>query len=407
MANQENKKIRIAILAFAFVFIAIAVISNVLAIGITPGRVTLDFQPGMHKEIEFKIVNNEFKDMKVIFSAFGELVDYVTLNTKSTDFSSAEREKSFTYTIDLPAQLPPGDHEVKIAAAELPPSGAEEGVYIGATVVVTSQLIVKVPYPYKYAEITLMSSPQDKTTNFFVEVNNLGQHDLVDISANIEILGPTNERIAIIKTNSKTIEAMHKGELKAQWKADVNFGKYKAIATLVYDEGRIATAEHVFSVGTLAIDIIDINVKNFRLGDIAKFDMTLENKWNEEVKNVYANLQINDEKGDLIADTKTASVDMKPMAREVLNAYWDTAGIKEGTYSGKLLLNFANQVLEKQLKTEITLNSIKVEIIGVGITARATAAEGGRQNLMFILIIVLVIINIAWFIYFKRKSGKK
>lgn len=405
MINQRQK-IRIAILLLACIFIALASISNVLAIGITPGRVTLDFQSGMQKTIEFKVVNNEHKDMKVILSAFGELERYVTLSHKSADFTPADGEKTFSYTINLPDKLEPGNHELRIAAAELPPAGAEEGVYIGATIVVTSQLIVKSPYPYKYAEITLMSSPQDKTTNFFVEVNNLGQHDLVDISANIEILGPTNERIAIIKTDSKSIKAMQKGELTAKWKADVNFGKYKAIATLVYDEGKIATAEHVFSVGTLAIDIVDINVKNFRLGDIAKFDITLENKWNEEVKNVFANLQIQDEKGDLIADTKTASVNMKPLERNVLNAYWDTAGIKEGTYSGRLLLNFANQVLEKQLKTEIRLNSIKVEIIGVGITARATAAEGGRQNLMFILIVVLIVINIAWFIYFKRKQKK-
>lgn len=401
---KQRQKIRTAILLLACIFIALASISNALAIGITPGRVTLDFQPGMQKTIEFKVVNNEHKDMKVILSAFGELERYVTLSHKSADFTPADEEKTFSYTVNLPDKLEPGNHELRVAAAELPPAGAEEGVYIGATIVVTSQLIVKSPYPYKYAEITLMSSPQDKTTNFFVEVNNLGQHDLVDISANIEILGPTNERIAILKTDSKTITAMKRAELTAKWKSEVNAGKYKAIATLAYDEGKIATAEHVFSIGTLAVDIVDINVKNFRLGDIAKFDITLENKWNEEVKNVFANLQIQDEKGDLIADTKTASVDMKPLERNVLNAYWDTAGIKEGTYSGKLLLNFANQVLEKQLKTEITLNSIKVEIIGVGITARATAAETGRQNLMFILIVVLIIINAAWFIYFKRKK---
>jgi hypothetical protein len=361
----------------------------------------------MHKEIEFSIVNNEHKNMNVMLGAAGELAEYIKLEKNYIEFKVNEESKAVKYTIDLPERIDtPGLHEARIAATDIPNELGKGEVNVGAAIVVTSQLLVKVPYPYKYAEILLTSTPEGKTTNFFLEVSNLGQNDLVDISGTIEIFGPTNEKIAVIKTDSRTIKAMSKGELVAKWTSESNSGKYKAVATLTYDEGKIATVEHVFSVGTLAVDIVDINVKNFRLGEIAKFDMTIENKWNEEVKDVFANLKIEDSKGNLIADTKTASVDLKPLAREVVNAYWDTAGIKEGTYSGKLILNFANQQVERQLKTEINLNSIKVEIIGAGITAKATAAEGGKQNLAFILIIVLIIINVAWFIYFKRRTKK-
>lgn len=416
MTNNKNQKInadkrvRSTILLLTFIFIALASISNVLAIGITPGRVTLDFQPSLQKQVEFKIINTEHKDMKIVFGAEGELAKYIMLKTESpiVEFSAAENEKTFTYVVNLPDSLTAGQHEAKITATEVPPEGVGEGVYIGATVVVTSQLLVKVPYPYKYAEIKLSvrESAVNGTTQFYVEVENLGVHDLVDMQAIIEILSGTNEKIAIIKTDSKTIPAGKKAELVASWKANINAGQYKAIASLVYDEGKIANAEKVFSVGSLEVDVVDISVKNFKLGDIAKFDITVESKWSVAVKDVYAQLQIFDEQEQQIANVKTASLDIPPLSRQVFTAYWDTAGIREGTYSGKLLLNYANKIIERQLKTEITLNSIRVEVIGVGITARATAAEGGNQNLMFILIVVLIIVNIAWFIYFKRKQKK-
>jgi hypothetical protein len=378
------------------------------AIGITPGRVTLDFQSNMQKTIEFRVVNNEHKDMKVMFGVIGELADYINLNVKSVDFKANEESKSFSYTVNLPESLLPGAREAKVMVTDVPKELGENDVSIGAAIVTVSQLLVKVPYPYKYAEIRLnvRESSVNGTTQFYVEVENLGVHDLVDTQAVIEVLSGTNEKLAIVKTDTKTIPAGKKVELVASWKADINAGQYRAVASLAYDEGKIANAEKVFAIGTLEIDVVDISVKNFKLGDIAKFDITVENKWSAVVNDVYAQLQIFDAQTQQIANVKTASLDVPPLARQVLTAYWDTAGIREGTYSGKLLLNYADKVLERQLKTEITLNSIRVEIIGVGVTARATAAETGRQNLMFVLIVVLIIINIAWFIYFKRKTGK-
>jgi hypothetical protein len=400
---------------FALIFIAIALVllfnTQVAAIGISPGRTTLNFEPNLHKEVQLNIINNEHKDMKVVFAAEGELARYIKLKTESPiiDISAQESEKAVSYTVDLPEKLLEGEHEAKITVSELPSEEAKGEISIGATIVVASQLLVKVPYPYKYAVIRLSTGKIEvnQTAKFYVEVENLGEQDLVDMQATIEILSATNDKIAILKTDTKTIPAKTKGELIARWVANANPGNYRAIATLVYDENRLASAEKTFSIGSLFVDVVDIAVRNFRLGDIAKFDITVENKWSEEVKGVYAQLQIEDQNKKLIANSKTPSIDLPPLSRSVLNAYWDTAGVQEGIYSGKLLLNFANQVIEKELKTEISLNSIRVEILGVGITAKATAAEGGRQNLIFILIVVLIVINIAWFIYFKRREKKR
>ncbi len=411
MTKHMNKKMKALFLLAIFTLFTLTFMQNVLAIGITPGRTTINFQSALHEEIEFKVLNSEHKAMRVMFSAVGELAEYITLKTESAivDFAADEAEKTFTYTVDLPEKMLPGEHEAKIEATELAPEGGGKGVQIGAILTVTSQLLVKVPYPYKYAQIQLTVSESDvnKTTSFYVEVENLGEQDLVDMQATIEILSATNDKIAILKTDRKTMAAQTKGELATRWIANVNPGNYRAVVTLAYDEGKLATTEKTFSVGSLLVDVVDIAVRNFRLGDIAKFDITVENKWSEQIKNVYAQLQIEDVNKNLIANVRTPSVDLLPLGRAVLNAYWDTAGVKEGTYSGNLLLNYADKVLERKLKTEIALNSIKVEILGVGVTAKATAAETGRQNLMFVLVVLLIVINIAWFIYFKRREKSR
>ncbi len=409
MKAKTSRKGKELILIAASMLFLVVLMQNVSAIGISPGRTTVDFTPNLHKEVQFKIINNEHKDMKVLLYVEGELNNSITLYNKVIDFAASEESKTFKYDADLPASIDkPGEHEVKIIAMELPKE-AGEGKFVGATAAVATQLLVRVPYPYKYAEIELsvVESEVNGTTSFYVGVSNLGQHDLVDVSANIEIFNAANERIAIVKTNKKTINAMTRAELVASWNANVNAGKYRAVASLVYDDNKLATAEKVFSIGTLNLDIVDIAVRNFRLGDIAKFDITVENKWSDVIKDVFAQLQILDEKGSTIANTKSATADVPALGRQVLVAYWDTAGIKEGTYSGKLILIFADKTLEKMLKTDIRLNSIKVEIVGASITARATAAEGGRQNLMFILIVLLIAVNIGWFAYFKRRERKQ
>ncbi|MFH0831361.1 MAG: hypothetical protein V1886_00630 [archaeon] len=410
--NKNNTKTILA--ALALILIAVAMTSNALALGISPGRLTLNFEQGMQRDVQITVINTEHRDMNVVFGATGELASYITLKSDSpiVRIGASENEKTLTYSVSLPAKLTPGEHEAKITVTELPPEGGADGVQIGAMVVVASQLLVKVPYPYKYAAIVLSSEHFEAGSSgkFYVEVDNLGEQDLVGMQATIEIISAANQKIAVLKTDSKTINSGTKGELQAAWKADVNPGNYRIVATLPYDEGKLASSEKIISVGSLVVDIVDISVRNFRLGDIAKFDITVESKWSEKISDIYAQLQIQDEQENLIANVKTPSIELSAMGRSVLNAYWDTAGVKEGVYSGKLLLNFANQVLERQLKTEIALTSIKVEIIGVGISARAVSAESGKQNMMFVLVLavlLLVVINIAWFVYFNKKIKKK
>ena len=122
---EINKTKTLIILA---ILLIVLTLQNVSSIGITPGRTTINFEPGLHREVSFSII------------------------------------KSFTYTVDLPQKLSePGLHEIEIVALEMPKDIKEKGALVGATVAVATQLHVYVPYPNKYleAELNVVESGED------------------------------------------------------------------------------------------------------------------------------------------------------------------------------------------------------------------------------------------------------
>ena len=59
------------------VLVTIVLVSNVSAIGITPGKRTFDFHPQMDEEVEFRVVNTEYKEMTVHLYKEGELAEFI------------------------------------------------------------------------------------------------------------------------------------------------------------------------------------------------------------------------------------------------------------------------------------------------------------------------------------------
>ena len=409
---SRQSKLRFAVLLFAFLVVLALVPKNVGAIGVTPGRTTVDFEPGLEKSVTFTILNNEHKDFRAFVYAEGDLKDYVTTEENIIEFKETDDSKPFTFTFKLPEKIEePGDHWTKIVIMEMP-SEAREGEHIViATTSVIHQLRVKIPYPGKYAELDLVindAEPGEDVT-FFIKIDNLGTEKIFKAFATIDILGPTNERIAVVESEEISVDPKTRGEIIVPWRADVNPGTYHAVVTVNYDE-KVGTVEKNFGVGKLRIDVIDVIVRSFVLGEIAKFEINVENKWNQKITDVYAEMIINDLEGNRIASFKSASVDVDALRRSTLYAYWDTEGVEKGTYEGKLILHYADRTTEKMLKTYIELESITTEIIGV--TARAVTKRGGEAgpgtDLLVPIVVILIFINVGWFFYFRRrKEGKQ
>jgi hypothetical protein len=405
MYKRTDTGIVLAALVALLVFSASAGCAS--ALGVTPGRATIDFQPGLEKTMSVTITNNEHKQFNAYVYVEGDLSEYVTFEQSIIHFNESDNSKTLVYKVSLPERIDtPGDHWAKVVIMELPTGWeAPEGeTRIIATVAVIHQLRVKVPYPGKFMQLDLLvqDALPNESVKFFVKLYNLGKEDIAGAQATIRILGPTNEVIDTIETGSKGVKSMQRGELIASWRADANPGLYHAAVTVRYD-GEVGQVEKNFYIGNMLVDVLDVSVKDFRLGGIAKFDIMAESKWNQPIQDVYAQLAVSDDKESKVADFKSASVDMEPFERTHLYAYWDTEGVLEGDYLARLTLHYAGRTTEREVKTHVGLEAIRTEIVGVSVGAVTAEGREAEQYPIVILVAVLVAINLGWFLYFRRR----
>ena len=388
------------------IVLSILIIKDVTALGISPGKKTINFEPNLEKVITLTVFNNEHKDFTATIFTRGELGKYIELGQTELKFSSEEGEKSFNYKIKSPEKIDrPGSHQAEIVVREISATEEGEDIIIGALIAVVSQLEVKVPFPGKYvvANLDIVNAKPNEEVKFFIRVSNLGEEDIESATAKIIILDQNNNEVAIISTNSKSIKTKDRKELIGKWTA-ISFGEYKVITIVCYDDLE-TIIESGFVIGEFFINPLDISVKNFRLGQIAKFNILVENLANREIKDVAAQLLLFDENENNVMDIKSTPINVKVLDKKELIAYWDTENVKEGNYLGKIILSYEDKTAEKQISTIVTANEIKTEIVGITAFAVAAPETEFKTNSVFVIIIVILILsNIAWFIYYKLRK---
>jgi hypothetical protein len=391
---------------FLFLLVGIFMIGSVFALGITPARTTLDFEKNAKKSIGFDILNAGGNDIKVVFSTQGDLAEYISLPVKELEISGDEKAKSFTYELNLPSELSPGLHTGEVFALQLPGGATSEGSQILATLAVVTQVHLYVPYPGKYAnaKMYVYSANVGEDVRVVIPVVSTGEFDLSSVHANIDIYSKLGEKVASFNTNEVSIASGAKKELVYNWKADVEIGEYLAKAAIVYDDGTI-NLEKEFIVGSKELELQEIRVDGFSLGEIAKLEMLVENKWSEAISNVHIETLIKDAEGDVVSNFESAAQDIGALNKESFVSYWDTAGVREGTYDAEVSIKYGDKTSEKNLKFEVSQNELV--IVGLGYVI-STDAGGGVDTIVIVLVVVIVLmvlINLLWFLLLRKKLG--
>ncbi|MCK5449669.1 hypothetical protein KAI32_02290 [Candidatus Pacearchaeota archaeon] len=379
-------------------------IGSVSALGVTPARTTIDFEPGLKRTVSFSVVNSESKDMSLIISPQGELNSSISLKENSVTMSSDEQSKQLSYDITLPNELSPGLHIAEVVILQLPEKSATSEAYVGAALAVVTQLYVHVPYPGKYAEadLNIVNAEQGEDVVFIIPIANRGEFDLVSVKANIDIYNKLNEKVTSFNTATISVGSKERKELVSKWKADAPVGTYRAVVTLTYD-GETINLEKQFNIGKEELELQQLEVNDFSLGDIAKMEMLVENKWSEQISGAYSQMQIYNEEEELVADFSSANYDIPALSKKLIVSYWDTAGVKPETYEAKVFLKYADISSQKNLQLKVSEN--KIEVIGLGYVVSSEGSEGD-DNLVFILIVgivVLILINLLWFLLLRKK----
>ncbi len=385
--------------------------SSVYGIGMTPARTTIPFESGLELEKSFTILNQNGEELNIVIYVQGDLASNIYLNENSLTILPSEESKQINYKVKLPSSLQPGQNAGEIVVMNLPKSSGTSQAFVGAAVSVIHQVHVNVPYPGKYAEadLNVIDANQNEDVVVVIPVFSRGEHDLVSVRANVDIYNQLNEKISSFYTSDISINSGERKEIVHKWKADVPIGKYIAKVALMYD-GQTINLEKVFRVGQQELDLQSIEVRNFNLGDIAKFEMLIENKWSEPMKGVYTEMQIFDSKNQLISEVKSASYDFDPMSKQVLLSYWDTAGIREGDYETKFFLRYGSSSMQKNLQFKVSNSELRVIGLGYVISSEDAGSEGGNNsNIITILvvgIVLLVLMNLLWFMMLRKKLKK-
>ena len=385
----------------------IFMISSVSALGVTPARTTVDFESGLTRTVNYEVINSEGQEMDLVISVQGELAEYISVSAVSALISPSESSKSLSYDINLPSQMGPGLHTAEVLIMQVPKAGAESGATVYATLAVITQLHVYVPYPGKYAnsKMVIYNANQGEDVKFVFPVVSAGEFDLTSVRANVDVYNQLNEKVDSFTTRSIEVPSGEKKEIVYNWKADVPIGNYLAKASLIYDEG-IISLEESFSVGVMELELQDITVSEFSLGEIAKLEMLVENKWSEKINGVHIATKIMNERGDTVSSFESASYDVAALAKQVFVSYWDTAGVKEGSYETEVSINYGDKSSKKNLEFEVSQNSLI--ILGLGYVISTEDGEG-MSTLIIVLIIaivLLILINLLWFLLLRKRLHK-
>jgi hypothetical protein len=383
----------------------------VSALGVSPGKTTIDFIPGLEKNISINLLNSEQKEVNLVVSAQGELKDYFFIPETTIHFNATEISKTFSYTVRLPQQLSPGSHTTSIVVVQLPDVFIQSGeMSVGAAVAVLSQLTVNAPYPGKYAEadVNIAGPKEDGIVKFYVPVFSKGTFTLTSVKAEVEIYTLANEKIATVYTNEVSIDGGSMKELSAEWdSSSIAPGPYRAKVTVFYDEGTVS-AEKEFTVGKKRLIVEGVEVNDFSLGDIAKFEVAAQSTWSEMIKDAYVEMVVYSDDGNILANFKSPNYDIPPNEKVQMLAFWDTNGVIEGDYDTTMFLNYGSVKDPTTLTLRVEDN--KITIIGAGYIISAGAVGGGiSSTLLTTLIVVIVLLtlaNISWFVYLRKKFTK-
>ncbi len=286
------------------------------------------------------------------------------------------------------------------------------GQAVKATVAVIAEIVVRVPYPGKYAEGKMFISDAEdmnKPTLFVMMVYNYGEEAISKVNAHVDLISPTGELVGAADSNSRSIMAKEEGRLNVTIPKNMRSGSYTAKALIQYD-GKTILIEQAFDIGRFVIELSDVNVDHFKLGDVAKFDISLFNNWNKQIDAVYSEVIITDDDGQEMTRFKTAAVDIPAEQIEILEGYWYTEGVMPGYYNIKFIVHYDGKITQKTKRILVDTN--KIEFMGgIGHATTQTSSGFSGTNLMMVLILAVVVLlismNMVWFYFLSKKFREK
>lgn len=355
------------------IIIALALLAGqVSAIGISPSRIILHYQPSLEDTLSFTVYNGGGSPTTVKLYSHGELENITSFEKGIIEMKPDSRE-TFNVRIKLPpGEYEPGDHAVFIGAVEQAEKQLGNRMSVAAVTGVESQVYIRVPYPGKYlsASIDVDDVTVGQPILFKVFVSSLGDEKIWNVTGTIDVYDPEGAKAVSLASTAESLGPKESKELYAEWTlANVSAGIYRVIATVNYD-GKSATAETNFRLGDMILEILDAAAEMMG-GSVVRFVIEVQSSWNDAISGVYAKINVSDAYGNFAGATSTAPMTISRWGKAQMEAFLKADKMGEGAYEALIMLHYNGKSSEKRVRFKIEGEKFKVNPLYAVITLLA------------------------------------
>lgn len=384
----------------SLVFIAIILSPSAYAVGIGgPTLVKEVFVPNQEYPLSYVLFADEHVDNSYTVYAKKDLEKYVVFEKTRLENISRGSKVAINGKILFPSELEPGWHELYVCVRE---DCKGEGTVCGRAGV-CANLAFMVLYPGIYPVISL-SAPntnENQPVDFKVNIVNYGKDKIDQASGRVEVFDLSGKHVGTAFLDSASIGSYKNAVLNGIFQTrGLLPGNFTATAFIDCD-GEKQNANASFRIGTLDIMIVD-HTEELEISGIKRFITTIESVWNDPL-NVYADVVIRDEEDHV--EAKTATYRLDPWKTLDLEAFVDTAGLKDKDYDVRITVHFAGE--EKVLGSRIRMTAPEMPVAPQSPAFEAERPAPGISSTAITLILIAIVIILTVVNIFLAAHNKK
>jgi hypothetical protein len=299
------------------------------ALGISPAKTDLHFVSGGEHEIIYNVRSDSDREVEIYID--GDLSEYAKLSKTEIVGSG-----SFTVKIKFPEYVDiPGEHRIMVGVKEKP----TEDYFLGTAININGYIKVLVPYPGRYAETVLKVSDGNVDSEIPVEVQviNRGKED-IDVDVNVQFFTEFGEFVYNMPFSPATLVPT-KDRYFRKFLNTIDFKPGNYFAESIVSYGDVVRSNKTFRVGSLFVNVTNFTEK-FIQGGIQKFNVDIESKWNANLQEVFADVNISN--STYSVEFRTPSSDLDAWERKTLTGFLDTSELL-GKYDTKIVLHYLEE----------------------------------------------------------------